>query len=97
MKRAPNTSIIDTPECKAEWKEASAMHIYDQLKQAGVPLDNHETDLYAKVTPESRAIVDAWEHRSIARTFVSQIDGALWFDLPFAYLPAWERKQSHGS
>jgi hypothetical protein len=65
--------------------------IYHDLLAAGVPLDSHESDLYAKVTPASRAIVTRSGHSFTV--FRSQIDGALWFDLPFAYLPFWERVQ----
>ena len=63
---------------------------YAALKAAGVPLDSHESDLYAKVTPASTAIIKAsgWSYS----TFISQIDGLRWYDLPFAYLPFWERK-----
>lgn len=73
------------------------MHIYDELKAAGVPLDNHESDLYVKVTPESRRIVG--EHLAagkigMAPTFTSNIDGARWYDLAFQFLPFWERVQS---
>jgi hypothetical protein len=72
--------------------KGDAMHIYDELKAAGVPLDSHATDLYAKVTPESAAIVARYEFRGSVRQFTSQIDGAQWYDIPFAYLPAWEAK-----
>lgn len=71
-------------------------HIYHDLLDAGVPLDSHESDLYAKVTPVSRLIVrrhlDAGRIGS-APTFVSQVDGALWYDLAFQFLPWWEKRQ----
>jgi hypothetical protein len=70
--------------------------IYHELQAAGVPLDSHESDLYAKVTPASRAIVNRWRHARTVTIFTSQIDGARWFDIPFAYLPFWERVQRYG-
>lgn len=63
--------------------------IYDQLRAAGVPLDNHESDLYAKVTGESMRIVSEYQHRANVRTFRNQTDGAQWYDIPFAYDPFW--------
>jgi len=69
------------------------MAIYHDLKIAGVPLDNHESDLYALVVPASTAIVERYEHRANVRTFRSQLDGALWYDIPFAFLPWWEKRQ----
>lgn len=68
--------------------------LYAALLAAGVPLDHHESDLYAKVTPESRAIVDAFgDGLSVERIFRSKIDNELWYDLPFRYLPWWEARQ----
>lgn len=66
--------------------------IHEQLERAGVPLDSHESDLYAKVTPESTAIVEAYEHKENVTTFTSQIDGDQWYDIPFAFTPYWKRK-----
>lgn len=79
----------------------TTQHIYNDLKAAGIPLDNHESDLYAKVTPESREIVNAYYHRYYHRgdvrtvgTFKSEIDGDLWYELPFCYLPWWEAREA---
>ena len=68
------------------------MSIYKDLKAAGVPLDHHESDLYAKVTPESIEIVDKYAYKSSVRRFTSQIDKESWFDIPFAFDPYWEEK-----
>ena len=68
--------------------------LYGDMLAAGVSLDNHESDLYAKITPESQAIVGAYKFKSNVRTFRSQIDGTLWYDIPFAFLPWWERRMS---
>ncbi len=65
------------------------MSIYKDMLAAGVEIDNHETDLYAKVTPESERIVAAYEYSHIVTRFRSAIDGSYWFDIPFAYTPAW--------
>ena len=70
------------------------MTIYQELLAADVPLDNHESDLYALVTDASRAIVARYQHREIVKTFTSEVDGKLWYDIPFAYTPFWERRQS---
>jgi hypothetical protein len=65
------------------------MQIYDEMVAAGVPVDHNESDLYAKVTPESREIVQRYEFKSIVRTFRNNADGKAWYDIPFAYLPWW--------
>lgn len=65
--------------------------IHQQLLAAGVELDSHESDLYAKVTPESTRIVEESDHSS--SMFRSEVDGKMWFDLPFAYEPYWRARQ----
>lgn len=64
--------------------------IHQQLLAAGVELDSHESDLYAKVTPESTHIVEESGHSS--SVFKSENDGQMWYDLPFAYEPFWRAK-----
>ena len=68
------------------------MNIYKKLIDAGVEIDNHESDLYAKVTPISKEIIDKYEHKRNVKTFVNNIDHTLWYDIPFAYEPFWHFK-----
>jgi len=68
---------------------------YTALVNAGIPLDNHESDLYAKVTPEAGRIIRASGWGGVT-VFINQLDGSPWFDLPFAYLPWWEARQCRG-
>jgi len=69
--------------------------LYDKLKAAGQQLDHHESDLYVKRTPEADAIIRAHggPEAKNARPFIDNIDGQPWIDIPFAYIPYWERKQ----
>ena len=67
------------------------MSIYYRLKQTGCKLDHHESDLYAEVTEETQKIIDGYNHKSSVKKFHSQIDGKLWFDIPFAFDPFWEK------
>ena len=71
---------------------AEFVNLYQVLKDAGAELDSHESDLYAKATPEVLAIVEAsgWSYSR----FISQIDGQQWLDLPFAFYPWWENRQA---
>lgn len=71
--------------------------IYTVLKQVGAEMDNHESDLYVKITPQTTEIVNAYYHRGDVRTvstFRSNLDSEMWFEIPFAFLPFWERKQA---
>jgi hypothetical protein len=67
-------------------------NLWERVKAAGIPFDSHATDLYIPVTEETRKLIADYEHKSIVTTFVSNIDKKLWFDIPFAYIPAWEAK-----
>jgi len=68
--------------------------IYETLKAANVELDHHESDLYVKRTTASDNIIAGYKYKSNVTTFKSQIDGLIWFDIPFAYSPYWEAKQA---
>jgi hypothetical protein len=72
------------------------MSIYDDLKNAGIELASHESDLYAMVTPESTAIVNKYYPNRptvCVSTFINNIDHKLWYDIPFMYEPFWTNKR----
>ena len=66
------------------------MTLYEQLKAAGVPLDSHESDLYALATSEAHEIVLASCH--MYSVFRNELDGKLWLDVPFAFDPWWKAR-----
>ena len=66
--------------------------IYEEMKAVGIEIGHHESDLYAKVTPESERIVAGYRFRRQVNRFISNIDNELWFDIPFAFNPFWENK-----
>lgn len=67
--------------------------LYTDLVAAGVKIANHESDLYFPVTPETRTILAKYPlEKGNATTFTNQVEGGLWFDVPFSYLPWWTRR-----
>ena len=68
--------------------------LYGDLLAAGIPLDNHESDLYFLDTPESRAILAHWpDLAKLALPFWSNLEtDEKWWDVPFAFLPWWEKR-----
>ena len=67
--------------------------LYGDLLAAGVPMDSHESDLYFADTADSRAILKRFpDCLSRSRNFENLNDHSIWFDVPFAYLPWWERR-----
>ena len=69
------------------------MTIYEQIRTAGIQFDNHESDLYVAITPESTEILNGYEHRENIEVFISQIDKKPWYDVPFAYDPWWAKRE----
>lgn len=64
-------------------------------------IDHHETDLYIRRTPQSEILVNVWVDvtgfRSSVSTFRDQIDGDIWYDIAFAYDPAWSKRLERSS
>ena len=65
--------------------------LYRHAVEQGLDRDSHASDLYLRVTPKAQALIMAYKFRSNVTTFKSQIDGSIWYDIPFAYQPFWER------
>ena len=59
----------------------------------GEEIAHHESDLYLKKNEVSTNLLSSYQFRYNVRTFVSNIDRTVWFDIPFAYDPFWERKK----
>jgi hypothetical protein len=68
------------------------MSIHQELVEAGVRLNHHESDLYALVCPESTAIIERFPFKTNVTKFRSRLDGKLWYDIPFSYDPYWVKK-----
>lgn len=74
------------------FEKGSKVALFNQVKELGIQYDSHETDLYLPVNEQTQRLIDVYEFKSNVTQFTSQIDGKRWFDIPFAYLPAWEKK-----
>lgn len=69
----------------------SDLTIYQQMQNVLKPneIANHESDLYCKVTKESRKIVANYKYLHLVTTFRDIQTNQLWYDIPFAYDPWW--------
>lgn len=54
-------------------------------------IDNHQSDLYLKVTDVSKKLVDEYKFKNNVKTFRSGIVHCQWYDIPFAYDPFWAK------
>lgn len=74
------------------FEKGSKVQLFNQVQALGIQYNSHETDLYLPVNEQTQKLIDAYEFKSNVTKFISQIDGKPWFDIPFAYLPAWHKK-----
>ncbi len=63
------------------------MDIYKELSKANCKISNWCSDLHTPVNETSTAIVNEYEFKNSVAQFNSQIDGVLYYDIPFAYYP----------
>lgn len=67
--------------------------LFQTVKEMGLDWDSHETDLYIKCTPEANELIKNYRFKGNVTRFISKVgDRVPWFDVPFAYDPAWEKK-----
>jgi hypothetical protein len=70
------------------------MSIYTEMVAAGVPIESHFSDMYAPINDITTGIVNRYKcHGGNVETFISQLDDKLWYDVPFAYDPYWEKRK----
>jgi hypothetical protein len=73
---------------------SAASSIFEQVKASGIPYHNHQSDLYIPVNETTKEMVKNYKFKNNVTTFVNQVEGGLWYDIPFAYSPYWESKTS---
>ena len=70
------------------------MSFYEDCIAAGIPTDNHESDLYVKDAPETRELLAKHKLSGVqARPFRSNTDGGMWWDCPFLFDPWWVARE----
>jgi len=65
--------------------------VYNRMKEAGVEIGSHSSDLHVPVTETSTAILEHYEFHENVTKFRSLVDGKMWYDIPFAYQPFWDK------
>lgn len=67
--------------------------LYQTLVDAKIELNNHESDLYFPVTPQTTTILNQFPlMKENATKFVDNISGKLSYDVRFCYEPFWIAK-----
>ena len=65
--------------------------LYERAKAAELDIDNHESDLYLKDTPEAQTIIKDWQKASGLDGCITYFkdEGVQWIDIPFMFDPFW--------
>ena len=71
------------------------MHQAAAAKLPPEDIDHHESDLYIRKTPESEALMARLTTRSMLSCFRSQLDGRIWYELPFCWSEYEGAKRIH--
>lgn len=58
--------------------------IKSEILDNNIEYDNHCSDLYFPKNDITTKIVDNYIYKNSVTTFVNQIDGKIWYDVPFA-------------
>lgn len=69
------------------------MSLYTELVENNVPVSNHYSDLYFPKNDKTTAILAKYStQKSNATRFINQVEGGVWYDVPFAFDPYWLNK-----
>lgn len=73
------------------------MDIYTECVKRGIEVDNHESDLYVPVNEVTEELVSGYEFKSNVSKFFNQVTKTVYFEIPFAFLPFWEKRWVNGN
>lgn len=71
--------------------------IKQQLVNAGMKeseIDTYSSDLYVLVNEVSKEWLSTYEFKVNVTTFRSELDGKLWYDIPFGYIAEYKENKS---
>lgn len=66
--------------------------IYTAVVQCDIELDHHETDLYIPVNNITKKLINSYVFKCNVTTFINQVTKTLYYEIPFAYSPAWKER-----
>lgn len=91
---AGTTAYDGACSCGGLIEAAPVKTLFQEIQDAGIPWDHHESDLYVKATPEAARIIKEYgrENGSFCSisAFRDAVTGELWLDVAFMYAPFWE-------
>lgn len=74
-------------------KIMDSQELWDTVQREGVPYDSHASDLYIPVNNRTRQLIQGYQFQANVTTFINNHDRLRWYDIPFAYVPYWDKKK----
>lgn len=84
--------------------------LFLRIIELGIPYDSHASDLYIPKTEQTTKLISEYEFKENVTTFIANTEDVrcracghkikqpkeVWYDIPFAYAPFWERVKCNG-
>jgi hypothetical protein len=74
---------------KADKSNKSNKSVYHQMLDAGVEISHHYSALYVPVNDITTKILE--NNNFKANVFKNNLDNKMWYDIPFGYIPFWDK------
>lgn len=71
-------------------------NIYSEIRKLGIQYAALASDLYIPVNEQTKQLIAHYEHKCNVTTFVDNITGTLWYEIPFAFTPYWDNILANG-
>jgi len=71
--------------------------IHELMEKTGARISGHYSDLYVEVNKETKKIISEYKHKSLVSIFRSEVDGKLYYDIPFANDDYWSKKLNNAT
>lgn len=71
-------------------RDGETQSLFQEILELRIPYGNHYSDLHVPRNEQTLALVK--KYGSCATSFVNQVEGGLWLDIPMAFDPYWAAK-----
>lgn len=82
-------------KCQKSVKESDLLFrdVNNAVSLRGIIFDSHESDLYIPTTEVTKKIIENYVFSNNVTSFVSELDGNAWYEIPFANNDFWSKKE----
>ena len=78
---------------KGIFEKTMGRTLFEKVVKLKIDYGSHCSDLYLPVNEITQKLINDYKYKCNVTSFISQIDGKRWFDIPFAYDEYWRAKK----